>query len=111
MNRPVPAFSDNVLTALKSYDWPGNVRELENLIHRLVVIVDEDKVRTRDLPEAMRFNVNTGGENSLRLKDVVADHIIRILASTSGNKSQAAKILDIDRKTLNTRLKKIGYGD
>ncbi|HCY84420.1 MAG TPA: sigma-54-dependent Fis family transcriptional regulator [Desulfobacteraceae bacterium] len=111
MNCPVPAFSDNVLTALKSYAWPGNVRELENLIQRLVVIVDADMIRTRDLPESMRFNVNTGSENRLRLEDVVADHIVKILAMTSGNKTQAAKILDIDRKTLNTRLKKIGHGD
>ena len=111
MNCPVPAFSDNVLTALKSYAWPGNVREVENLIQRLVVIVDADTVRTRDLPESMRFNVNTGGENKLRLEDIVAEHILKVLAGTGGNKTQAAKILDIDRKTLNTRLKKIGHED
>ncbi|MCG8614717.1 MAG: sigma-54 dependent transcriptional regulator, partial [Desulfobacterales bacterium] len=75
MNCPIPAFSDNVLTALKSYAWPGNVRELENLVQRLVVNVDEDTVRTRDLPESMRFNICTAGEGKLLLEDVIADHV------------------------------------
>ena len=110
MNCPIPAFSDNVLTALKSYAWPGNVRELENLVQRLVVIVDEDTVRTRDLPESMRFNICTAGEGKLLLEDVIADHVIKILTQARGNKTRAAKILGIDRKTLNARLKRIGQG-
>lgn len=109
MNCPLPQFSDNVLNALKSYSWPGNVRELENLVQRLVVIVDEGRVRTRDLPESMRFNLKGGGSGRQRLEDVVTDHIVKILEQTGGNKTRAAKILDIDRKTLNTRLKKMGY--
>ena len=109
MNCPIPAFSDNVLTALKTYAWPGNVRELENLVQRLVVIVDEDTVRTRDLPESMRFNINTAGEGKLLLEDVIADHILKILTQARGNKTRAAKMLGIDRKTLNARLKKIGH--
>ncbi|MCG8619902.1 MAG: sigma-54-dependent Fis family transcriptional regulator, partial [Desulfobacterales bacterium] len=64
--------------------------------------------RTRDLPESMRFNICTAGEGKLLLEDVVADHIIKILTQARGNKTRAAKILGIDRKTLNARLKKIG---
>jgi len=111
MNCRIPSFSDAALSTMKSYAWPGNVRELENLVQRLVVIVDEDTIRTRDLPESMRFTINLAEKGRQRLDDVVEDHILNILAQTRGNKTRAAQILGIDRKTLTTRLKKTGYGD
>ena len=107
MNCRLPIFSDNVIEILKLYPWPGNVRELENLIQRLVVIVDGDTVKTTDLPESMRFNIPTGRSGKQKLEDVVADHVVDILTTTKGNKTKAAKILGIDRKTLNSKLKKI----
>ncbi len=107
MNSRLPVFSDNVLNAMKFYPWPGNVRELENLIQRLVVIVDGHKVKTTDLPEPMRFIVSTKQESVQKLEDVISEHILTVLTSTKGNKTQAAKILGIDRKTLNSKLKKV----
>ncbi len=108
MNCRVPIFSDNVLEAFKCYSWPGNVRELENLIQRLVVIVDGDTIKTTDLPNSMRFNASVGAKDNLSLQEVVLDHITSVLTTVKGNKTQAAKILGIDRKTLNSKLKKIG---
>ena len=107
MNCRLPVFSDNVIKALKLYSWPGNVRELENLIQRLVVIVDGLQVKTADLPESMRFNIQTGQAGKQKLEDIIADHVLKTLTTTKGNKTKAAKILGIDRKTLNAKLKKI----
>jgi len=107
MNACLPAFSDNVLKMLKKYFWPGNVRALKNLIQRLVLIVDGDTANTSDLPDSMRYNVSTQFAKKQKLDDVIADHILTTLAGVKGNKTQAAKLLGIDRKTLNARLKKI----
>ncbi|MCP3874502.1 MAG: sigma-54-dependent Fis family transcriptional regulator [Desulfobacteraceae bacterium] len=106
MGTRLPVFSDNVLKILKAYSWPGNVRELENLVQRLVVIVDGHNVKTSDLPESMRFNVSTKQEGKQKLVDVVAEHISTVLTRAKGNKTKAAKILGIDRKTLNSKLKR-----
>ncbi|MCG8636787.1 MAG: sigma-54 dependent transcriptional regulator [Desulfobacterales bacterium] len=107
MGRDIPKISDNALNALKQHAWPGNVRELENLIQRLMVIVDHDPVRCSDLPETMRTGVPVGKTAHLRLEDVVNAHIREVLTSVKGNKTRAAGILDIDRKTLGARLKKM----
>ncbi len=103
--KPAPRLSDEVLLALKSYSWPGNVRELENMMQRLVVMSDADIIDMPDLPALMRFSVK--GEASLDrpLVEVEAEYIANVLASVGGNKTQAAKILGIDRKTLREKMK------
>ena len=107
MNCRLPVFSDNVLSTLKTYSWPGNVRELENLVQRLVVIVDGERVSTADLPDSMRFNASSSVDGNCNLNDLISGHILQVLTKVKGNKTQAAKLLGIDRKTLNSRLKKI----
>ena len=104
-DKPVPRFSDKALQALKNYDWPGNVRELENIIHRVVVMTDDEFIDVPDLPSLMRFSVLRGYGLDRTLDDVEAEHIQRVLSSTDGNKTNAAKILGIDRKTLREKLK------
>ncbi|MBF0112187.1 MAG: sigma-54-dependent Fis family transcriptional regulator [Desulfamplus sp.] len=100
-----PIFTDNALQALKNHDWQGNVRELENLIQRLVVIVEADQIRVSDLPQSMRFNVNSKNSSQFKtLKEVEQEHIAAVLASVKGNKTKAAQILGIDRKTLRLKL-------
>ena len=111
MGRTPPSFSDNTLSVMKNYAWPGNVRELENLIQRLVVIVDGDVIRTRDLPENMRFSLGKPGKMNRRLDDVMNEHIQSVLTSVKGNKTLAAAILGVDRKTLRMRLRKIEPAD
>jgi DNA-binding NtrC family response regulator len=107
MSCRLPVFSDNVLSTLKTYAWPGNVRELENLIQRLVVIVDGDSINTADLPDAMRFNASSSTDGNCNLNDVISGHILQVLSKAKGNKTKAAKLLGIDRKTLNSKLKKM----
>ncbi len=98
-------FSDDALNALRNYDWPGNVRELENVVQRLVVMTDSDVVDAPDLPALMRFSAPRQTRFHRTLADVEKEHIRNVLASVRGNKTRAAEILGIDRKTLREKLR------
>lgn len=98
-------FSDAVLKVLKSYHWPGNVRELENIVQRLVIMSESDIIEIPDLPLVMRFTALREKGLDRTLAEVEADYIINVLASVNGNKTKAAEILGIDRKTLREKLK------
>jgi len=111
MDRRPITFSDRALKTLTNYAWPGNVRELENLIQKLVVIVDEDIVGIADLPDPMRFSISQETGQNRSLVQVEAEHIRNVLAGVGGNKTNAAKILKINRKTLREKLKKIERAD
>ncbi len=105
LDRPPLAFSDRVLQLFQTYAWPGNVRELENVVQRLVVMADGPQVDATDLPALMRSSFGSGDAELRRsLAQVEATHIRRVLASVGGNKSKAALILGIDRKTLRSKL-------
>jgi transcriptional regulator with PAS, ATPase and Fis domain len=108
LGKPLPQFSDGVLQALRSCSWPGNVRELENLIQRLVVMCDHPIIDVPDLPALMRFTALKSPRNHRSLAEVEAEHIRSVLAGVGGNKSRAAEILQIDRKTLREKLRNFG---
>jgi len=105
LGRPAPRFSDEVLQALRNYQWPGNVRELQNVIQRLLVMADGDVIEAPDLPSVMRFSIPTGQGCQRTLAQVEAEHIRAVLSSVEGNKTRAAQILGIDRKTLRKKLR------
>jgi len=107
MHRTPPNLTDEVLQAFRRYDWPGNVRELENLIQRLVVIVDHDPIVVTDLPDTMRFSLPKEGGVNRSLVEVEYEHIQNVLAMTGDNKTRAAEILGINRKTLREKLKRM----
>jgi DNA-binding NtrC family response regulator len=100
-----PEFTDAALQALKSYSWPGNVRELENLLQRLVVMSPGATIDVADLPSLMRFSASAPTGLHRTLAEVENEHIRNVLASVKGNKTRAAEILRIDRKTLREKLK------
>ncbi len=106
--KPPCRFSDNALQVLRSYDWPGNVRELENVIQRLVVMTDGDLIEVPDLPSLLRFSALRKTGFTRTLAEVEAEYIRNVLASVNGNKTRAAEILGIDRKTLREKLSKMG---
>lgn len=111
-NKTVPRLTDKALQALKTYDWPGNVRELENIIQRIVVMVDEDLVDVPDLPSLMRFSASKGTARLDRsLAEFETEYIYNVLSSAGGNKTKAASILGIDRKTLREKLKRYSMDD
>jgi two-component system response regulator HydG len=107
MGRDPLSFSDRAMNAMAAYSWPGNVRELENLVQKLIVAVDGNSVDIADLPGTMRFSIEHQAGLNRSLAALEHEYIQNVLASVGGNKTQAAKILKIDRKTLREKLKKI----
>ncbi len=105
--KPAPSFSENALQVFRNYHWPGNVRELENVIQRLVVMTDGDLIDVPDLPSLMRFSALRSGGFHRTLAEVELDHIQNVLTSVKGNKTRAAEILGIDRKTLREKLNRM----
>ena len=100
-----------------AYRWPGNVRELENAIERLVVLAVGDEITFDDLPECLRRE-KPGHEailfdlppHGISLEGVEKELISRALQKFDWNQTQAAKYLDISRRTLIYRMEKHGLG-
>lgn len=107
LSRGIPEFSPDALKSLRNYYWPGNIRELENMIQRLVVMTDSDKIDVSDLPSHLRFTVSREAGFNRTLAEVEAEYIKNVLATVHGNKTKAAEILGIDRKTLREKIKNI----
>ena len=107
LGKSKPNFSENALQALRSYYWPGNVRELENIIQRLILMSESEVIDAPDLPALMRYSALRGVMPHRTLAEVEAEHILSVLASVNSNKTKAAEILGIDRKTLREKIKKI----
>jgi len=105
--KTIPRFSENALQVLRDYDWPGNARELENIIQRLVIMSEADIIDVPDLPSLMRFSAIRGVGPNRTLAAVEAEYILSVLAGVGNNKTKAAEILGIDRKTLREKLKKM----
>ena len=95
-------LSGDAMEALLSHDYPGNIRELENILERCVTLSASDLIGKEDLPPSLFKKTERSGH--LLLSEVVADaekeQIIRTLITTRGNKTKAAELLGISRKTL-----------
>lgn len=114
---PTVRFSAEALQLLERYEWPGNIRELENAVVRAAVMCD-GVIRVQDLPERVR-NYHSEEDNyssapttktnqfeEITLSEIEGKHVARVLAHTGGNKQAAARILKIDRKTLDRMIKR-----
>lgn len=97
-------ISSRAIEILKKYDWPGNIRELENAIQR-AIIMSEDIIDAEQLPSWVKHQLPEEETNSLSLKEIEKQHILKVLALAQQNKTKAADILGIDRKTLREKLK------
>jgi two-component system response regulator HydG len=89
---------------LREYDWPGNVRELKNTVEALVVSSEDKTVVTADLLDRLMLSPHRESGHPRRLKEIEQEEIERVLSVCGGNKSKAAKMLGITRKTLYSRL-------
>jgi two-component system, NtrC family, response regulator HydG len=122
LGKKVEGFSDEVIESLLSYYWPGNVRELKNVIRRSTLLTEGNIIQIKALPleistytkvSAMETAVdNTINKVSSRdLKNAALeaeyDAILKVLREVNFNKTKAAKILNIDRKTLYNKMKSI----
>jgi DNA-binding NtrC family response regulator len=104
-----PAVADRLL----AYDWPGNVRELENCMERAVALARYDQVTVEDLPERIRAHrsdrIVVAADDPLdiiTLEELERRYITRVIRLLGGNKSRAAELLGLDRRTLYRRLEK-----
>ncbi len=109
--RDVSAFSPAVAERLLSYSWPGNVRELQNCMERGVAMARFSELGIDDLPERVRVHksshvVVAGNDPTelLRMEEVERRYILHVLEAVQGNKTAAARILGIERKTLYRKL-------
>jgi two-component system response regulator HydG len=120
MRRPVKRFSAETLAALHAYHWPGNVRELRNVVERCTILARSEVITPELLPfktstvAPMRPATMTSGTaatatapeaESLKLRDQERQLVVRALRRTRGNKSQAATLLGVTRKTLDRKYK------
>ncbi|MCU0294100.1 MAG: response regulator [Thermoanaerobaculaceae bacterium] len=101
----VPELDEAALRLVRSYAWPGNVRELRDLMQSLVA-ARKPRVGVRDLPAAMRYSARGDADASRSLAEVEWEHLQAVMAEAGGNKSRAADILGIDRKTLREKLRR-----
>jgi two-component system response regulator AtoC len=115
LGRSVHGISSGAAEKLMAYGWPGNVRELQNSIERGVALTRFEELTVEDLPEKIRnyrpSHVLVAGEDPaelLPLYQVERRYVLRVLEAVGGNKTLAARILGMDRKTLYRKLE--GYG-
>jgi transcriptional regulator with PAS, ATPase and Fis domain len=101
-------LADRTKEILSQYSWPGNVRELFNCLERAAILGDGKTIRPTDLPREVRGPGAAVGTQVLSLSQMEKRHITDVLEKTGGNKSQAAKILDISRDTLYQKIKQFG---
>lgn len=102
-NKPSITITDKVIDVLKRHSWPGNVRELENVIQRMI-IMSANQIELSDVPEYLKYSIPQENDGLKSLKDVEKAHIIKVLAAVGNNKTRAAEILQIDRKTLRQKI-------
>lgn len=100
-------MTESGLKALGECTWPGNVRQLQHLIERLVILAPGGRITADSVEDSLRTSrpQDSGGET---LAETELDQIRKVLAATGGNKSRAARILGIERKTLYRKLDRMG---
>ena len=106
--RKPKTFSTEALQALCGYSWPGNVRELANTLERVMILTRGEIIGPEDLPPNVRSPVVAAEDPSgslVSLAEMERLHIARVLAQTGGRKMKAARLLGIDLKTLNHKIK------
>jgi len=114
LDRKVSSLSAEAKEILHKYDWPGNLRELKNVIKRMVLLSHDDIAGVDTMPDEMLFsvsnNIHQNRESDLKAQNEVNEKqlIQKTLIQVKYNKSKAAKLLNIDRKTLYSKIERYG---
>jgi DNA-binding NtrC family response regulator len=100
-------LTESGLKAMEEYSWPGNIRQLQHMMERLTILAPGGRIDSTAVKQAIeQMDSRDGASESLA--DTETEQIRRVLAATNGNKSRAAKILGIERKTLYRKLERMG---
>ncbi|NOY45672.1 MAG: sigma-54-dependent Fis family transcriptional regulator [Deltaproteobacteria bacterium] len=102
--------SPGFLSVLAGYNFPGNIRELENIVQRAVLLEESDVLRPSSLPAYLLKNQPNHRKRFPTLEELERDHIALVLRACDGQKTRAAEVLGIDRKTLYRKIKQYGLG-
>ncbi|HYP13292.1 MAG TPA: sigma-54 dependent transcriptional regulator [Bryobacteraceae bacterium] len=100
-------LTESGLRALDEYTWPGNVRQMQHMIERLCILTQDGRIDREAVDEAIR-SMEPREYASESLADTEAEQIRKVLSAAGGNKSRAAKILGIERKTLYRKIERLG---
>ncbi|MBC8284793.1 MAG: sigma-54-dependent Fis family transcriptional regulator [Nitrospinae bacterium] len=109
-NQPIKKLSKNLIPHLMSYSWPGNIRELENSVERAIVLSDEEELTPEAFPfetSQLPIELNVGSTLKEAGDSFRKTFITNTLKSTSGNRTKAAKILDVQRSYLSRLIKEL----
>jgi two-component system response regulator HydG len=112
--RHIKGFSPRAMDVLMRHGWPGNVRELENVVERAVIMARGEAITPGEFPDGLKDLDEGAGEAGLELtpgrslREVEREMIVRTLEETGGNRTHAARLLGISRRTLQLKLKEYG---
>ncbi len=112
-DRPLRGFSPQAMQSLLTYPWPGNVRELENVVERAVALAPGSIVEETDLPDKVVVSAHIGNPPAApsgrpTLDEMTRRYVLNVLAQVGGNKSEAARVLGVPRRTLYRMLDRYG---
>ncbi len=105
LEKEVVGFSDEAIEAFQNYNWPGNLRELKNMVKRAVLLTQDSIIPLKVLPHEIAHTQRSEETYGLFRNKNEESLILDALEKANGNKSKAARILSIDRKTLYNKLK------
>lgn len=111
LKKEITSISSEVMIAFLKYQWPGNLRELQNVIKRATLLNNSNSLELESLPQELILN-NDGNNGPSNLKDEAEKTaIIDALRLAKGNKSRAAELLGMSRKTLYNKINQFGLND
>ena len=100
-------LTDSGLKVMEEYSWPGNIRQLQHMMERLTILAPGGRIDDAAVRQSIE-QMDSRDHASDSLADTEAEQIRRVMAATNGNKSRAAKVLGIERKTLYRKLERMG---
>jgi two-component system response regulator HydG len=111
--KPLQGIASDAAAKMLSYSWPGNARELQNCIERAVALARFDQITVDDLPDSLRefrdshvLVVAESPMDFVPLEEVERRYVLRVMEALRGNRSVAARVLRLDRKTLSRKLER-----
>jgi DNA-binding NtrC family response regulator len=101
----VEAVRESAIEALRQYPWPGNVRELRNVVERAVILAQKDWIEASHLPAYVREQFRLPSQNGKTMAEAEIELILKTLKEVGNRKSEAARVLGVDVKTIRNKLK------